>query len=191
MPRVPEVNLSQLPSVTGDDQRGKLGDPTWERVAAHCPQQLVQIDALMRSFAEHGTIPRRYIEIAVVTVSRLNECRHCVGRHSVRLHDTGLSHDTIKRILDEDCPGLDEKDRLVRNYARQVSENSATMRDAIFEALYAHFDNAQIVELTMRIGLAGFFNRFNNALQVELDEGHLTKFVSQNGHANTLPARSG
>jgi AhpD family alkylhydroperoxidase len=190
MPRISEIELEDLTTDTGDDQRGKRGDPTWERIAAHCPQQLIQIDALMRSFAEHGTMPRRYIEIAVVTVSRLNECRHCVGRHSVRLHDTGLTHDIIKRILDADCPGLDEKDRLVRDYARQVSENSATMRDVVFDELRTYFDEAQIVELTMRIGLAGFFNRFNNALQIELDEAHLETFLSQDRRTDSLPNTS-
>jgi AhpD family alkylhydroperoxidase len=187
MPRISEVEQDQLPSGLGDGQRTKRGDPTWERVAAHCPQQLIQIDALMRSFAAHGTMPRRYIEIAVVTVSRLNECRHCVGRHATRLYETGLPHEIIEHILEADCPGLDEKDRLVRDYARQVSEESSKMRDVIFEKLHAYFDEPQIVELTMRIGLAGFFNRFNNALQIDLDEGHLNAFLAQNGHAASLP----
>lgn len=188
MSRISKIDPDQLPKRLGDKQRGKAGAPTWERVAAHCPEQLLKIDALMRSFAEHGTMPRRYIEIAVVTVSRLNECRHCVGRHATRLYDTGLPHDTIANILDADCPGLDETDRLVRDYARQVTEQSATMRDAIFEALRARFEEPQIVELTMRIGLAGFFNRFNNALQIELDDGHLATFLSQNGSLGDLPS---
>lgn len=180
MPRISEIDLEKLPP--------QIADPTWERVAAHCPEQLVHIDALMRSFAQHGSMPRRYIEIAIVTVSRLNECRHCVGRHSVHLNKTGLPHATTQRILDPDCPGLDETDRLVRDYAREVSENSATMRDAIFEKLSARFDEAQIVELTLRIGLAGFFNRFNNALQIELDQAHLMAFLAQDGERGSLPA---
>ncbi len=179
MPRISEIDLENLPP--------QIADPTWERVAAHCPEQLVHINALMRSFADHGTMPRRYIEIAVVTVSRLNECRHCVGRHSVHLHNTGLDHLTTEHILEPDCPGLDDTDRLVRDYARAVSENSATMRDAIFEALRAHFDEPQIVELTMRTGLAGFFNRFNNALQIDLDDAHLATFQAQDGRTENLP----
>ena len=179
MPRISEIEIADLPP--------QIADPTWERVAAHCPEQLVHIDALMRSFAEHGTMPRRYIEIAIVTVSRLNECRHCVGRHSTHLFKTGLSHGTIERILEPACPGLDETDRLVRDYAREVSENSAQMRDAIFERLKDRFDEAQIVELTMRIGLAGFFNRFNNALQIELDDAHLDNLLAQGGNETALP----
>lgn len=179
MPRISEIAPEDLPP--------QIADPTWEKVAAHCPEQLVHIDALMRSFAEHGTMPRRYIEIAIVTVSRLNACRHCVGRHSTHLYKTGLGHETIERILEPDCPGLDETDRLVRDYAAAVSENSAQMRDAIFEQLGARFDEAQIVELTLRIGLAGFFNRFNNALQVALDDAHLETLLAQGGRADALP----
>jgi alkylhydroperoxidase family enzyme len=44
------------------------------------------------------------------------------------------------------------------------------MRDAIFEELRKHFDEAQIVELTLRIALCGFFNRFNDALQIDMED---------------------
>jgi len=33
------------------------------------------------------------------------------------------------------------------------------------------FSDAQIVELTVRIGLAGFFNRLNEALEIEIEDG--------------------
>ena len=194
MPRVREVPLESLPGDVGKAlaARGyaKIGDPTWELVTAHCPQVLQQIVALMDAFAAEGTMPKRYIEIAVVTVSRLNACRHCVGRHSVRLAELDLPHSTIENILDPDVGGLDATDRLVRDYAVAVSENSAQIRDAIFASLREHFDEAQIVELTWRISLAGAFNRFNNAMQVELDDDHLAALLSQDGRAEALPAPS-
>ncbi|MEL6997066.1 MAG: hypothetical protein AAFP68_02295 [Pseudomonadota bacterium] len=37
--------------------------------------------------------------------------------------------------------------------------------------LREHFDDAQIVELTWRIALCGAFNRFNDVLQTEIDNG--------------------
>jgi len=179
MPRISEIDFEDLPP--------QINDPTWERVAAHCPEQLLHVDALMRSFSEHGTMPRRYIEIAIVTVSRLNACRHCVGRHSTHLYKTGLGHETTERILEADCPDLDGTDLLVRDYARAVNENSATIRDVIFDQLKGQFNEAQIVELTMRISLAGFFNRFNNALQIDLDDAHLATFLAQDGNVESLP----
>jgi hypothetical protein len=41
------------------------------------------------------------------------------------------------------------------------------IRDATFARLHQHFSEAQIVELTLRIALAGFYNRFNDALQID------------------------
>ena len=77
---------------------------------------------------------------------------------------------------------------LVCDYARAVNENSATIRDVIFDQLKGQFNEAQIVELTMRISLAGFFNRFNNALQIDLDDAHLATFLAQDGNVESLPA---
>ncbi len=40
----------------------------------------------------------------------------------------------------------------------------------MFERLRDQFSNVQIVELTMRIALAGLFNKVNQALGIELEE---------------------
>lgn len=191
MPRVSEVSLNSLPEDVGrtlnDRKYAAIGHPTWELVTAHCPRVLQQIIALMDAFAAEGTMPPRFIEIAVVTVSRLNACQHCVGRHSVRLFKLGLPHDALEHILDPEPPEFDAQDILVRDYAVSVSQDSARMRDAIFEKLLSYFDEAQVVELTWRIALAGAFNRFNNAMQVDLDEAHLAALLSQGGALLTVP----
>ena len=44
------------------------------------------------------------------------------------------------------------------------------MRDALFTRMREHFTEAQIVELTLRTTLCGFFNKFNDALQIEEEE---------------------
>ena len=147
-----------------------FGWPTWPAIMAHCPTQMLHVIALMESFGKSSTVPARYIEIAVVTASRINECRHCVDRHSIRLAESGLSAAAIEKILDPDCPELDETDRLVRDFAIQVSERSQYLRDAMFENMRNTFSEPQIVELVLRIALAGFFNRFNNTFQVENGE---------------------
>jgi alkylhydroperoxidase family enzyme len=46
-------------------------------------------------------------------------------------------------------------------------ETPNRMRDNLFQRLREHFSEAQVVELTLRITLCGFFNRFNDALQIE------------------------
>ncbi len=140
------------------------------KVFAHRPPAVKHIMGLLLELADESVLPKRYLEIALVVVSKLNECTYCVAHHAPRLVEQGLEAEIVSRILEPDCPGLDAVERLVRDYAVQVTERPQYMRDAIFEELRAHFSEAQIVELTLRIALCGFFNRFNDALQIEIED---------------------
>ena len=151
------------------------------KVFAHRPPALKHIMGLLLDLSEEALLPKRYLEIALVTVSKLNECTYCVAHHAPRLVDQGLPMDTVLHILDADCPGLDEVDRLVRDYAVQVTEKPQYMRDAIFEKLRMHFSEEQIVELTLRTALCGFFNRFNDVLQIEAEEGVMEEMRAAGG----------
>ena len=61
-------------------------------------------------------------------------------------------------------------DRLVRDYSVEVTERFQFIRDNMFEELRCHFSEEQIVELTLRISLCGFFNRFNDALMIGMED---------------------
>ena len=183
MPRVQEIDLTNLPPDLRDrlvEWRERVtGELTWPAVMAHRPAQLQHVLALMRSFARDGLIPQRLRELAVVTVSKANECSHCAGRHATRLHAAGLPHATIDALLDEDCPGLSADERLVRDYALAVTRNAGRLRDSLFERLTARFSDAEIVELTLLVTLAGFFNAFNDAMGVTLGAAHANLLAQQ------------
>lgn len=151
------------------------------KVFAHRPPALKHIMGLLLDLSDEALLPKRYLEIALVAVSKLNECTYCVAHHAPRLVDQGLPMDTVLHILDADCPGLDDVDRLVRDYAVQVTEKPQYMRDAIFEQLRMHFSEEQIVELTLRTALCGFFNRFNDVLQIEAEEGVMEEMRAAGG----------
>jgi uncharacterized peroxidase-related enzyme len=141
------------------------------QVFAHRPPAVKHIMGLLLDLAEENVLPKRYLEIALVVVSKINECEYCVAHHTPRLVEQGLPADTVNAIMAAEVPGFDEVDMLVRDYAVQVTNNFNMMRDQIFEDLRKHFSEEQIVELTLRIALCGFFNRFNDALQIGMEEG--------------------
>lgn len=182
MPRISEIDLDSLPQPLLDvleERRRATGEPTWQKVMGHRPRQLGHILDLMGSFAKDSPLPKRLRELIVVAVSKANECSHCVGRHSTRLHDTGLPHPVIDAILEPDCPGLTDDERAVRDYVVALTADPNRVRDAVFDGLRAHFDEAQIVEITLLATLAGFFNAFNNVMQVELDASHRAALAKQ------------
>ena len=145
------------------------------KVFAHRPPALRHIMGLLLDLKEDACLPKRYLEIALVVVSRLNECDYCVTHHNPRLIAEGLSTETVAHILEDNCPGLDPIDRMVRDLAIQVTERPGLIRDHVFADLRVHFSEEQIVELILRIALCGFFNRFNDALQIEIEDDALAE----------------
>jgi uncharacterized peroxidase-related enzyme len=140
------------------------------RVFAHRPPALRHVMGLLLDLAEEELLPKRYLEIALVTVSELNKCGYCVSHHAPRLAAQGIAPEAAEAILAEQVPGFDEVDHLVRDYAVQVTNSFQYIRDGMFERLREHFSEAQIVELTLRAALCGFFNRFNDALQIGMED---------------------
>jgi AhpD family alkylhydroperoxidase len=123
---------------------------------------------LLIELAENRGLPARYLELALVTVSLLNECKYCVSHHSPKLEIEGVTEQGARELLNyKDHPELDEVDKLVVEYAIAVTTRWNQTRDEIFTRLREHFSESQLIELTWRIALCGAFNRFNDILQLE------------------------
>ena len=195
MARVRDVTIDEVPEDVRPTYRRFAGEYgpflNQVKVFAHRPPAVKHLMGLLLELADEALLPKRYLEIALVVVSKLNECTYCVAHHTPRLVDQGLAPETVARILDPDCPGLDDLDRLVRDYVVQVTDNPGRIRDAMFERLREHFTEAEIVELTLRTALCGFFNRFNDALQIGMEDGVIADMLSRGGKREDLPTHRG
>ena len=191
MARVRDVEIDEVP----EDVR-----PVYERYAkeygpflnqvkifAHRPPALKHIMGLLLEFSDENILPKRYLEIALVVVSKINECRYCVAHHTPRAIEHGLTPDAVANILEAEVDGFDEVDMLVRDFAMQVTNNFQYMRDQIFVDMRKHFSEEQIVELTLRTALCGFFNRFNDALQIGMEDGVIADMLSSGASEDSLP----
>ena len=52
--------------------------------------------------------------------------------------------------------------------ADAITLSNGHISDEIWNAVAAHYDDGQLVELVGVIGLFNYFNRFNNALEIEV-----------------------
>jgi AhpD family alkylhydroperoxidase len=177
MARVPSVPIGALPPDLRpiyDAFCGSYGNFVHQvAVLAHSPPALRHIGGLMMEWRAQGNLPRRVVEVAVVTVSRLNRCPYCIAHHGPTLVDLGLSPEAVEGILDPAPPGLGAIDLMVRDYARLVIERPWGIRDRVFTDLRGEFTDAQIVELTLRISLCNLFNQLNESMQIEPEPGVL------------------
>ena len=175
MPRVPVVPAEELSGKAREiyEASGAYGPfAGLVGVMANRPPVLEHTFGLLLDLKAQGRLPARYLELALVAVSKINECTFCVSSHTPRLASAGISQEAAENILDfAEIAEFDEVDRLVVAYSIAVTTDFHRVRDSMFDRLRTHFDNDQIVELTWRIALCGAFNRFNDVLQTEVEDG--------------------
>ncbi len=52
--------------------------------------------------------------------------------------------------------------------ADEITKGNGHVSDELWAQVAAHYDDTQLVELVAQIGLFNYFNRFNNALDIEV-----------------------
>ena len=186
MARVRNIAADELPADLAQIYREFAASygPFANQVAvfSHVPVALRHLMPMLMELRAAKTLPKRALELAIVTVSQLNACDYCVAHHKPFLVVEGVSPGGADRLLEwRDHPELDDCDKLVVEYAVAAWERPNRIPDSLFARLRRHFSEAQIVELTLRITLCGFFNKFNDALQIEEEPETLTQIAAVGG----------
>ena len=84
----------------------------------------------------------------------------------------GVTDEQIRALMFyQRSPLFDDREKAVILYADRVTRSAAVIRDAALEDLRKHFNEEQIVELTLVVAIANFTNRFNDALRIPPDLG--------------------
>jgi len=183
MARVPNLTEDDIPSEFKDlfikyrDLFSSFGNQI--PVYAHAPIGMKHVFGMSLETKESGVLPLHLIEIAVIAASYANKCSYCVAHHSSILVELGLDNNKVSNLNSQNTSNLSEIELLVRDYAIAVTERAWGIRDEMFEQLKKHFNNRQIVELTMRIGLTGLFNKVNQALEIEMEDDLMPVFLGK------------
>lgn len=80
----------------------------------------------------------------------------------------GWSEDQIKDLANfEQRADFTDKEKVALRLAERVTRDAHTVDDQFWAELRQHFAEGEVVELLSAIGLFNYFNRFNDALQME------------------------
>jgi len=66
-----------------------------------------------------------------------------------------------------DLSAFGARERVALEFAEKLTRDSNHVPDELFAELRRHFEEGQIVEVAAVAGIFNYFNRFNNALQME------------------------
>jgi uncharacterized peroxidase-related enzyme len=142
--------------------------PNMFRTMAHRPEIFTTMIAHFEATLTTGTLPTKLKELVIVRTSQLNGCEYCLGSHTQIAMKLGWSKEQLDdlahyQIRDDFTPA----EKAALSLAEQMTLDSNHIPDEFFDRLHEFYDEGEVVELMAAIGLFNYFNRFNNALQIE------------------------
>jgi alkylhydroperoxidase family enzyme len=94
-------------------------------------------------------------------------CQFCIDIGSALSRGAGVSEEQLRDFHDyRTSSAFSPVEKLVMEYAEEMSKTNVEISDELFARLREHFDDEQIVELTAAIAIENFRARFNDALDV-------------------------
>ena len=134
---------------------------------AHVPALLRAYAGLEQATAGLHRLPVRLRCLAELKAAMLTSCEYCIDLGSQAARRSGLGDAELLALSAYRGSLLfDDLDKLVLDYAVDMSRTPAEVSDELFAELRSHFDDAQLVELTHVIALENLRGRFNRALGV-------------------------
>lgn len=152
---------------------------------AHHPPLTQAIHGLMQAYYAESLVDKKYLELAILMVSHLNRCNYCVVHHTPPALNNGVSAAQLAAIEDgswREGRLFNPVENAVLRFAEQMNTRKGRIDDSLFAELEQTFSRAQIVELTVRVGMCEFYNRFNEALQLDIESVAETLYAQAGGH---------
>jgi alkylhydroperoxidase family enzyme len=124
--------------------------------------------------SNHGRVTSEFKRLIGHLASRVAGCRYCEA-HTIRAAQRfGAAEGSDERRLAEvwgfrTSALFTPAEKAALEFACAAASVPGAVTPAIGEALRAHWDDGEIVELTAVVALFGFLNRWNDAMATELE----------------------
>ena len=144
------------------------------RVAAHAPKiAQALLGFMIPTLREEitGALSINIKVLAILKTSMLNGCDYCVGHNTALGQAVGFSDDRIAAI-EGDYQTSDlftPAEKAAIAWAECMTLRTYHQKPEVMMELKKHFNNEQIVEITMVSGFFNLWNRFTDGLQVDIE----------------------
>ena len=138
------------------------------RAMAHRPEVLKNFVPFYGAIMGPGAVDRRIKELVYLTCSYTNECAFCTAAHVATGRKAGITEEEMRAIQTSQDHGFTEPERAAIQYARDLTTDA--IADEARAKLFEHFNDEQVVEITLVAAMANFTNRFNNGLGILPEE---------------------
>lgn len=171
IPLIEEADHPELAEVTGRIKAGRRGG------LLNVYKLLLHSPALAQTWFDHNTAVRwktklsgRLREIVIIRIAHLNGVDYVLAQHVPGLATAeGLTVAECEALADWRATGLfDARERAALAYAEAMTL-ATSVADEVFADVRGHFDEREIVELSVLIGTYIMHNRVMKALAIDLE----------------------
>jgi AhpD family alkylhydroperoxidase len=116
----------------------------------------------------NSTLDWRLHELVRMRIAQINECTVCLSWRTPQALEAGVTDELLTNV--HNAGALDDytdAERVAIEYAAQFCTQSARIDDALLARLHEHFDDGEIVELTLVIAKYLAFGRFMQVLGLD------------------------
>jgi uncharacterized peroxidase-related enzyme len=147
-------------------QRGNV--PNMFRVMAHRPEIFATMQAHFGAVLNTGTVSTKLKELIIVRTSQVNQTPYCLASHTILARNLGWTDEQLANLANWPTRNdFTAAEKAAIRLAETVTRDAHAVSDEQYAELRSFYDEGEIVELLCAIGLFNYFNRFNNALNME------------------------
>jgi len=135
------------------------------RTMANRPEVLKTFVPFYGAVMGPGAVERRIKELVYLTCSFANRCAYCSAAHTASGKRAGITEEELQALRTGRHDSFSAPESAAIRYALELTQtaNAPDSRAALAE----HFNDEQIVEITLVAAMANFTNRFNNGLNLQ------------------------
>lgn len=161
---------------SGEAQYGQLLE-TW-RALFQRPEIFAAYLPFLRSVAGPGTVDPKLKDLSALLVGALNGCRYTMSHRATSARRNGATDEEIVAAVSGGWDGFDPVTQDVLAFTRTLTEDPTRVPwaeqpqlvdPALRGELAQHFDDAQLVELTLSIAVWNALARFHRVMGFDLD----------------------
>ena len=126
----------------------------------HTPELISKMRNITQGL-EQFTLDAKLRALVETRVSQINGCAYCVDLHTIEARKVGERQQRLDSLpVWKESPFFDEREKAALAWAESLTHISEThAADAEYNALKVFFSDLEIVELSISVSLANFWNR--------------------------------
>ncbi|SED16228.1 carboxymuconolactone decarboxylase family protein [Streptomyces sp. TLI_105] len=133
--------------------------------AAVLPEAMPAVLRLVKAVTSGGDVPGSTLHLVHLRTSQINGCGYCVVGGALKAQEEGETDERLHAVAAwREAPYFTEAERAalaLAEHATRLADRPDAVPDAVWDEAARHYDEKQLAQIVLWIGVSNLFNRLN------------------------------